>query len=367
MARSAAAFLALIVLAGPLADAQSESRRFATIAALRQFAGYFHLQTVVLRGEIVEDGTALELRSDQEEMRVVLGDGVRAASGPVEVRGQLIDVGRLEPGDPRLPPAPAAGEREGERWPRPGEELFVRLTNVTDAQPVTSLTVRALALEPWRYDGQKVTVLGNFRGRNLFGDLPGAPAASPYDFVIRGAEGAVWVTGQRPRGRGFDLDVNRRVDSDRWLDVTGTVHYERGLVRIEATQLAAAKAPAVTVVAEEPAAPPLPPAPLEVVFSSPIDGEIDVMPAAPVRIQFSRGLDPKSVAGAIRVSYAGAQTDTPPPPFEAGYDAATRSITLKFGAPLERFRTVKIDVLETLKAFDGGIARPWSITFTVGG
>ena len=37
-------------------------------------------------------------------------------------------------------------------------------------------------------------MLGNFRGRNLFGDLPGAPGASPYDFVIRGAEGAVWVT-----------------------------------------------------------------------------------------------------------------------------------------------------------------------------
>jgi hypothetical protein len=244
--------------------------------------------------------------------------------------------------------------------------LFVRLTSVTDAQPVTSLTVRALALEPWRYEGQKVTVLGNFRGRNLFGDLPGAPAASPYDFVIRGAEGAVWVTGQRPRGRGFDLDVNRRVDSDQWLDVTGTVAYARGLVRIQATQLAAAKAPAVTEVAEEPAAPAAPPPPLEVVFSSPIDGEIDVVPGAPVRIQFSRGLNPKSIAGAIRVSYAGAPADAAPPAFETGYDAATRSITLKFAAPLERFRTVKIEVLDTLRAFDGGIARPWSITFSVG-
>jgi hypothetical protein len=103
------------------------------------------------------------------------------------------------------------------------------------------------------------------------------------------------------------------------------------------------------------------------VFSSPIDGEIDVTPGATVRIQFSRGLDPKTLTGAIRVSYAGAPPDATPPAFESAYDGATRSITLKFAAPLERFTTVKIDVLDVLKAFDGGIARPWSITFTVGG
>ena len=33
----------------------------------------------------------------------MLDNGVRTTSGAVEVRAQLIDVGRLEPGDPRVP------------------------------------------------------------------------------------------------------------------------------------------------------------------------------------------------------------------------------------------------------------------------
>ena len=243
----------------------------------------------------------------------------------------------------------------------------MRVTAVAPAAPVTTLNVRALALEPWRYDGQKVTVIGNFRGRNLFGDLPGAPGSSRYDFVIRGAEGAVWVSGLRPRGRGFDLDIDRRVDTDQWIEVTGTVAHERGLVRIDATQLAAAKAPQVTTAAEEVDVPPPPPPPLEVVFASPGEGEIDVAPGSALRIQFSRGLDPKSVAGSIRVSYVGAGPDAVPPPFQPTYDAANRALTIRFTQPLERLRTVKVEILETLKAFDGGVARPWSLTFSVGG
>jgi hypothetical protein len=260
-----------------------------------------------------------------------------------------------------------AATADRERWPRPGEELVVRVTDVRPADSSATLSIRALALEPWRYEGQKVTLLGNFRGRNLFGDLPGAPGTSRYDFVIRGAEGAVWVTGLRPRGRGFDLDVDRRVDSDQWLDVTGTVAHERGLVRIEAAQLVAAKAPAsVEVPGEREVAAP-PPPPIEVVFSSPTPDEIDVAPTMAVRIQFSRGLDPKSVAGAFRVGYSGADGAAAPPAFDTSYDAANRAVTLRFKTPLERFRTVRIDVLDALKAFDGAPAKPWTLTFSVGG
>ena len=68
-----------------------------------------------------------------------------------------------------------------------------------------------------------MTVTGNFRGRNLFGDTPAAPGDGRYDFVLRGAEGAIWVTGIRPRGRNFDLDLDRRIDTDKWVEVTGVV------------------------------------------------------------------------------------------------------------------------------------------------
>jgi hypothetical protein len=89
-----------------------------------------------------------------------------------------------------------------------------------------------------------------------------------------------------------------------------------------------------------------------------------------VRIQFSRGLDPKSVAGAFRVAYVGPPPpDAPsaPPAFDTTYDAANRAITLRFKEPLQRFRTVRVDVLDALKAFDGAPAKPWTLTFSVGG
>ena len=363
MGRRHAALASFLLVLATSTVAQVASRRVTTIDALRQFPGFYHLQNVLLRGEFAEDGNTILLRSGDREVRAILADGVRTTTGPVELRGQLIDVGRLEPGDPRVTPFEG---RERDRWPKPGEELFIRVTDVTSASPVLSVNVRALALEPWRYDGQKVTITGNFRGRNLFGDLPGAPGTSRYDFVVRAAEGAIWVTGLRPRGRGFDFDVDRRIDTNQWLEVTGTVVHDRGLVRIDATSLATAKAPQVIDVAEEVTIPTPPPPPLDVVFAAPGDGETDVAAAAPVRVQFSRGLDPKSVTGSIRVSYPGAGPDVTPPAFQTTYDAANRAITIRFAQPLERFRTVRVEILETLKAFDGGAARPWTLTFTVG-
>jgi hypothetical protein len=86
-----------------------------------------------------------------------------------------------------------------------------------------------------------------------------------------------------------------------------------------------------------------------------------------VRIQFSRGLDLKSIGGAMRVTYLGAPPGVAPPPFTSTYDAATRAITLRFAQPLERFRTVRVEILDSLKAFDGGAAVPWTLTFSIGG
>ena len=353
------------LLSAQALTAQVTTRRLTTIDALRQFPGFFHLQNILLRGELGDDANRLVLRADEQLIRVVLEDGVSSVNGAVEVRGQFVDVGKLDPGDPRA--GALAEGREAEKWPRPGEELVVRVTDVRTADPPTTLTVRALALEPWRYESQKITVVGNFRGRNLFGDLPGAPGKSRYDFVIRGAEGAVWVTGLRPRGRGFDLDVDRRVDSDRWLEVSGTLVRERGLILIEAAQLVAAQPPASTEAVAEVAIAAPPPPPLEVVFSSPTPDEIDVAPTSAIRIQFSRGVDPKSLQGAFGIGYVGVTGGTAPPPYETTYDAANRAVTLRFKEPLERFRTVRVEVRETLKAFDGALAKPWILTFSVGG
>jgi hypothetical protein len=357
--------LIILVAAGIARPQTAPTRRLTTIDALKQYPGFYHLQNVMLRGEIAEEASRLQLKADDQSIRVLIDEGGSAGKGPVEVRGVLIDVGRLEPGDPRV--GSYADGRDADRWPRPGEELFVRTNNTSAIPPsATVASIRAIALEPWKFETQKVTVAGNFRGRNLFGDLPGAPGKSRYDFVLRGVEGAVWVTNLRPRGSGFDLDVNRRVDTDRWLEVTGTIVRERGLVSIDATRVTLSKPPQEREAPQESAAPPVPLEPVEVVFSSPTDGETDVAADGALRIQFSRGLSPPSLAGQLRVTYVGVAA-AEALPFQATYDGANRAVVLRMAKPFEAFRTVKLEILSGLKGFDGAAVSPWAITFSVGG
>ena len=122
---------------------------------------------------------------------------------------------------------------------------------------------------------------------------------------------------------------------------------------------------------EEEAPPPAPPLETaEVVFSSPYEGETDVPVGTSVRIQFSRGIDPKTIDGLIRVTYVGVQTGTEaaaPLEFQQTYDPGTRALELKFTQPFERFRTVRVELLEGLKTFDGAPVKPTVITFSAGG
>lgn len=66
------------------------------------------------------------------------------------------------------------------------------------------------------------------------------------------------------------------------------------------------------------------------------------------------------------MTYAGAAPDAPGPEFKTAYDAATRALEIRFASPLQPFRTVKVEVLEGLAAFDGGPVVPWTVTFTLG-
>lgn len=352
----------MFVAAGEAAS-QGPVRRLATVAALREYPSYFHLQNVLLHGELVENGTQLVLRGGERDVPVILND-LTTPAGLVEVRGLLIDVGRLEPGDARV--AAYAQARNFDPWPRPGEELVLTVTNVTSAQAAATPSVRALALQPWRFEGQKVSVVGQFRGRNLFGDLPSAPGKSRYDFVLRSADAAVWVTDLQPRGRGFVLSVDARVDTGRWLQVSGTVALTRGLTTIAGTTVAEAEALEAGP-AEEEAPPPLPAEPGEVVFSSLTEGEVDVPADSRVRVQFSRGIDPASLTDRIRVAYVGAPAagDVVSPEFTFAYDGATRAVEFRFARPLEAFRTVRIELLEGIRTFDGAPVRPWTLTFSV--
>jgi hypothetical protein len=112
--------------------------------------------------------------------------------------------------------------------------------------------------------------------------------------------------------------------------------------------------------------------PAEVIFSAPTEDETDVSTATTVRIQISRDLDPATLKGRIRVTYA----DSPPGAnaaagpavaFTTQYAAFNRVLELKFTRPLEQFRTVKVELLEGVMGTDQQPMKPWSLTFHIGG
>lgn len=368
-------FLALAI-GGTSASAQPPMRRATTIEAIRAYPGFFHSQAVVVAGTLaLTDGRA---SLQTEGGALWLAARQVPAEGPAEVTGVMYDVGRMNSDDPRIVAlgiGAQLAEAYGDRWPRPGEELVLMTTDARDAEPPTGTTsppVRALALWPERYVGERVTVSGQFRGRNLYADLPDAPPGERTDFVLRAGEGAVWITGLRPRGDGFNFDTTRKVDTGRWIRVTGTVRHGRGLVWLEGASLTLAAPPTEGVAEVRVPAPP--PPPLEVIFSSPTGGEIDVATGGVIRLQFSRDVDAASLEQGIRLSYVPAEGGEPVSsgegtaiPFKATYTGATRAVEIRPAQPIEPFRRVALELLGNIRGPDGATLKPFVLTFSTGG
>lgn len=354
----------------------SSARRATTLDALAAFPGFYHLQAVRVRARLVTDQVGTALLSGQTRVLTVGEAAVAQMEGDVEVTGTFIDIGRLTQDDQRVATygLVALTQKVLQRdWPSQGELPILIVSEVNVAEPLTAPSVRALALDPARYDGQTVTVSGRFRGRNLFGDQPAAPARSKFDFVIQLADSSVWVVGRRPRGPNLDLNVEARVDTGRWLEVQGDVRTSKGLVWIEATAITATKpvtdtAPTETVTEAVAAAPPP-----QVIFSTPTAGEVDVAQDARIRLQFSRDMTAESFKGNVTVAYDAAEAaergvpPVPTPPFVASYDQGRRTLELKFSGPFDRFRTVIIRLAPGITAFDAQPLVPFELRFTVGG
>jgi Bacterial Ig-like domain len=369
--------LTLLLLAvATTASAQQATRRSTNLAALVAYPGFYHGRPILVVGTVSTTDAGLRVTDDNGSIRL-LSKGA-APDGLDEVRGEFWDIGRMKPDEPQL-----AGydlkrtfnvDPTG-AWPRPGEVTAIVATNVSPAQLPAAPSIRAIALNPSRYLDQKVTVTGQFGGRNLFGDLPDAPGKSRYDFVLRSADAAIWVSGAQPKGKGFNLSLDARIDTGRWLEITGTVRAGRGLewLDVVADGIQLGKAPTETAPVEtEPirvsAAPPP-----EVVFSTPTQDETDVSMGTAVRIQFSRDIDQATIKGHVLVRYLDAQTaergepTTPTAEFTTQYTPATRVLELKFTKPLERFRTVRIELSSEILGTDKQPLKPWTLNFDLGG
>ncbi len=349
------------------------SRRATSVDALHQHRVFFHREEVIVVTDATPEGTLTWLVNEDDSVRILALDIPPLPSGVrerLEVIGTFYDVGRLDEGDSRLSGLPIAQISQQllrKRWPGAGELPLVVATSSRPARDPDATTLRSVVLEPDRYLGQGVTVTGRFRGRNLYGDMPEAPEESRWDFVLRSADASVWVVGKEPKGDGFEFDVLARVDTSKWLEVTGSVRLEEGMILIDAGILVLAAPAADRAPPAATRAPELPPP--EVIFSAPLPDDIDVPQDSTVRVQFSRDMDGESFEGHVQVRYTGV---TPPGSdaeitFELSYRGRNRVLEIRFDQELERFRNVYVDLLDGITASDGSPLPPWSLSFFVGG
>jgi hypothetical protein len=382
---------ALIVAAGWAAGAapQSSGRVATTAAAIRTAPVFFHGRQVAVLGSVVEarglvrfdpgpaDAAAPKPDPSASKQETPVG-GIyvfwreRPSRSSGEIRGEFWDLGRLSEGDSRFSSfdfRPLIEAVTHGQWPA-RDQIFV-LINATMSEAILpeTATLRAVALAPEKYESRSVSVSGRFRGRNLYGDLPSPlPTPTKWDFVIQSADAAVWISGLRPQGKGFDLDPTARVDTARWVEITGTLHREGSRSWIAAREISLGAPPEAETEVVIPTTPAEPPP--TVIFSAPVADEPDVDLGIIVRIQFSRDMDARSFKDHVHVSYVqpagGGSPAAVPPPWAFAYNVGNRGIEIKFSKPLERFQTVRIELSAGIKAMGGDPLQPWALTFSTG-
>ena len=372
--RQALLTLVLAVTAVTL-GAQPQPRRATTITALRNYPGFYHQQVVLVVGELKGQEDRAAIGSDDSSIKVVAREMPR--EGKVEARGQFLDVGRMSQDDPRLIPFNLLERIRSayqDRWPKPGEELILLLSGTVPppgAANATAPPLRAVAMEPARFEGQSIAIVGQFRGRNLFGDLPEAPAQNRYQFVLRSSDASLWVMGLQPRGKGFTFDPGKRLDAGRWVKVAGTVRTAKGLTWLEGTAIELAPEPQEKTTEVEIDVPP--PPPVEILFTAPSEGEADVRLTERIRMQLSRDLNPETLKDRVRITYSSTDSrdrgEAQPPSlaFTTSYSRENRALEIRPTEPLERFRVVTMEILPGVKGTDGGDMLPFKLTFTTGG
>jgi hypothetical protein len=227
--------------------------------------------------------------------------------------------------------------------------------------PAEEVSLEDLVRRPGRWEGRDVRVVGQFRGANLFGDLPSASHLKSSDWVLKEDVFAVWVTGKKPEGKGWKLDAKLRRDTGKWLAVEGRVRTSRGVVYISAAELAITTAPSPTARAKAPPPPPPPPPePPIVIFSLPLDGERDIAPDTVFLVQFSNDMDDTTFEHRVGLRYAGRPQpgDRALDAVTTGYDLGRRALVVNPGDLLRAGRVVELILLPGILDVDGQPLQP---------
>ncbi len=209
---------------------------------------------------------------------------------------------------------------------------------------------------PGGHDGQTVRVVGKFRGRNLYGDLPDRSQRNSSAWVLKDDLFAVWVTGTKPKGLGFDLDPGLKLDTEKWVVVVGRPETSGAVTYLRALQVEVTSAPTSTTRAQPPPPlPELPKVPPVVVFSLPLDGEREVPTDGRFQVQFSKDMNEQSFKGRVVLRYVGRTLpgdegfDGP----KLSYDGGRRILTVEPGDLLRPGREIELILLPGIVDIDG--------------
>jgi hypothetical protein len=218
------------------------------------------------------------------------------------------------------------------------------------------LSIADLLKTPGKHDGAVVRVAGQFRGRNLYSDLPAATQRNRTDWVIADEDKAVWVTGKKPKGEGWELDATMKRDTGKWIEVLGEPRTRNGITILKALRVILVAAPVrAEKVAATPTPPPKPKVPPVVVFALPLDGDTEVPGDSRFVVQFSKDMDETSFKDRIVLRYLG-----PPRPgvrpldfVTLFYDAGRKALTVDPGDRLSRGAELELRLLPGIKDIDG--------------
>jgi len=262
--------------------------------------------------------------------------------------------------DPNLPPLPDL-EPDKTHWPH----VSITIWAITDMTPppgtqrkreYKTTTLEDLVMNPGERDGQTLRVIGQFRGRNLYGDLPVRSQRTSVDWVIKDDAFAVWVSGKRPKGSGWQLDAGLKRDTGRWIEVVGRVETRNGITYLRAVQVALASPPTPTAKADAPPPPPeRPKVPPVVVFALPLDGEDEVATDSRFVVQFSKDMDDSTFSGRVMLRYVGPVLpgDRAFDGVTLSYDAGRRALTVDPRDVLRPGRSVELLLLPGILDTDG--------------
>lgn len=229
--------------------------------ALNMMPESYQRAHVIVEGEFSEIGLQQwVLRQGGASVLVIPGrefDGSQlgqTAGRRVEVRGIIrmlrkkqyvgsppTDLDLIE--DPILPPMPAPSQE----LPRVSLTVLAMRDRtspeVFNAPEIGGDIPRRILEEPAAYAGKTTKIVGQFRGRNLFGDLPPDSARGKQDWVLKDGDAAIWVTGKAPKGDGWKLDLEYKGDSKTWLEVEGKPEVINGIVYLKASKVIPTRAP----------------------------------------------------------------------------------------------------------------------------